>query len=182
MTLLNLSLICDTNWVLAPWHFCVFFILQCELCEELLSQLHIPWKQLHKSQLCVCENRQMCPNLANYTAQQLLFPRNCMSIDFSPFVESESGDGLSAYVTVHITHSVQKYRDKLVSHIDILHLVSDIAYTPKWLRVFMGTSHVCSSEMPSPHSLTHQSATRATPQNVSAPVVSRLSQSVSSLL
>lgn len=62
----------------------------------------------------------------------------------------------STYRTrAHTDTEWQIYRDGLFRiQADILHLVSDIAYTSKCLWVFMGMSHVCSSEVPSPHTCT----------------------------
>ncbi len=84
----------------------------------------------------------MCPYLANYTAQQLLLPRNCTLV-FSPFLESESGDGLLAYVTVHITHihthtQWQTHKDKLVLHTS-RHLTPGFRYSiALHILVFVG--------------------------------------------
>lgn len=64
----------------------------------------------------------------------------------------------SAYRTHARTHAYtewQIYRDGLSRiQADILPPVSDIAYTSKCLWVFMGMSHVCSSEVPSRHTRT----------------------------
>ena len=137
------------------------------MCEELLSCIPETHSFINLSCVCVCvcacEHRQMCPNLENYTTQQLLFPGTCNVAEFSPFLEGESGDGLLAYVTVHIahththTHTVTDIQGLACA--DILHLVSDIAYASKCCASTYGhVCHVYSSEVTSPlHSHTrHQ--------------------------
>ena len=72
----------------------------------------------------------MCPNLENYTTQQLLFPRTCNVAEFSPFLEGESGDGLLAYVTGHITHThTHTHSDKYTGLSLCRHLTPGFRYS-----------------------------------------------------
>lgn len=108
-----------------------------------------------------CEHRQMCPNLANQHYTATAVSKNLYVAAFGPFLESDSGDGASACVTVHIA----LYREKLDSHTS-RHLTLGFRYSVHIQVVagmFIRSAIPCTT-----------SATCAVPAgNVSAPVVSR---------
>lgn len=116
----------------------------------------------------------MCPNLAklHYTATAV--SKNLYVADFGPFLESESGDGPLACVTVHIA----LYREKRVPHTS-RYLTPGFRYSIH-IQVFAGiygheSRMFIRGAFPYATSATHTIPTR----NVSVNVVSRLSLNLS---